>query len=50
MSGCQNCVWLEYVDEMIKYYKDNKEAAKKALDDIPDESLKTFIKIELGLR
>ncbi|XP_031563345.1 oxidoreductase-like domain-containing protein 1 [Actinia tenebrosa] len=49
MSGCQNCVWLQYMDEMIKYYKGNKDEAKKALDDIPDESIKAFIRIELGL-
>jgi len=49
MSGCQNCVWLEYVNDMIKYYKNNKKEAEKALDAIPDESLKTFIRIELGL-
>ncbi|KXJ21700.1 oxidoreductase-like domain-containing protein 1 [Exaiptasia diaphana] len=48
-SGCQNCVWLEYVDDMLKYYKNNKQEARKALEQIPDETLKTFIRIELGL-
>ena len=47
MSGCPNCVYLQYANEMADYIKDNGSAALKAIDAVEDESLKTFLKIEV---
>ena len=48
-TGCANCVWIGYAEEVKDYYKDGGEQAKKALEKIDDPSLKAFIKLELGL-
>lgn len=50
MSGCANCVWIMYADEVRKYYeKDGNDRAKKEIDKIDNPSLKMFLKLELGL-
>lgn len=50
MTGCANCVWIKHVEELKDFYQDKgKEAARKALEQIPDENLKAFLKIELDL-
>ncbi|RUS88943.1 hypothetical protein EGW08_003279 [Elysia chlorotica] len=49
-TGCANCVWIVYAEELRDYYKDGGEQAKQALEKIDDPSLKAFIKLELGLR
>ena len=53
MSGCANCVWLDYADEMIKFYEKKGETLKledviKDVDiNVDDEMIKAFIKMEL---
>lgn len=49
MSGCPNCVWIEHAENLVNFYHDH-EAAKAAIDNIPDESLKAFLRIELGIK
>uniref|UniRef100_A0A0B6Y0S8 Oxidoreductase-like domain-containing protein n=1 Tax=Arion vulgaris TaxID=1028688 RepID=A0A0B6Y0S8_9EUPU len=49
MSGCANCVWIKYAEELREYYKDGGERAKSALEKIEDPSLRAFVKLELGL-
>jgi hypothetical protein len=50
MSGCANCVWIMYADEVKKYYeKDGNDRAKREIDKIENPSLKMFLKLELGL-
>ena len=50
MSGCANCVWIDYADELKAYYNDGGEKAMKAVENIEDPSLKAFIKLELSLK
>jgi hypothetical protein len=53
MSGCANCVWLDYAEEMTKYYE--KKGSKLQIDEIfkdiddnlSDPMIKAFIKLEL---
>jgi len=47
MSGCANCVYIQYAVEMAEYLKDNGTTALKVIDAIEDESLKTFLKMEI---
>ena len=49
MSGCQNCVMIQHAEELMKMYDDDS-AARTALEDIPDENLKTFLKMEMNLK
>ncbi|RDD38206.1 Oxidoreductase-like domain-containing protein 1 [Trichoplax sp. H2] len=49
MSGCANCVWLKYCEELVEYYKGDKSHAKQALEKIDDPSIKALIKLELGI-
>ncbi|TRY71080.1 hypothetical protein TCAL_10320, partial [Tigriopus californicus] len=53
MSGCANCVWLEYAEEVVKYYE--RKGAKLKLDqllqdiedNLNDEMIKAFVKMEI---
>ena len=50
MSGCANCVWIAYGEELARIYKDGGTAAVKVLDTIEDPSLKVFVSLELRER
>jgi hypothetical protein len=54
MSGCQNCVWIQYVDDLLRYYgRLDKENLKKTLSEIEkmeDENLKNFLLMEIKFR
>lgn len=47
MSGCANCVWIDYAKELAVIYKDGGEAAEKVMKTIEDPSLKIFLSLEL---
>uniref|UniRef100_A0A182N924 Oxidoreductase-like domain-containing protein n=1 Tax=Anopheles dirus TaxID=7168 RepID=A0A182N924_9DIPT len=48
MSGCQNCVWIQYAADLTKILDDGGEKAREiVLERISDPSLKMFLKIEL---
>ncbi|XP_033732932.1 uncharacterized protein LOC117322236 [Pecten maximus] len=49
MSGCANCVWIKYAEELKEYYCDGKERALRDIELIDNPSLKAFIKLELSL-
>lgn len=53
-TGCQNCVWLEYADQLLNYYNHKqartKQSVNVALDEInklSDENLKAYLSMEL---
>ena len=56
MSGCANCVWLDYADEVSKYYElkgsnmSNEEIMKDIERQISDPMLKVFILLELKMK
>lgn len=47
MSGCANCVWVSYTEELAQIYKDGGRAAERVLEAIEDPSLKIFLSLEL---
>ncbi|KAK6170348.1 hypothetical protein SNE40_018761 [Patella caerulea] len=50
MSGCSNCVWITYAEELRDYYSDGGKTALKALENIENPSLRAFVKLELNLK
>jgi len=53
MSGCANCVWLDYAEETVKYYEnlgmkmELEELLNTVDDNIQDPLVKAFIRMEL---
>lgn len=47
-TGCQNCVWISWAEEVVAYYQGSSEEALQCIDQIADPSLKAFIKLELS--
>jgi len=47
MSGCANCVWIQYAEELAKFYEDGGEKARKAIEEIDDPMMKAFLQMEL---
>ena len=47
MSGCANCVWISYAEELAGVYRDGGRAGEKVLEAIQDPSLRIFISLEL---
>ena len=51
-----NCVWLDYADEMMKYYEARGEkldlnvVLKEIEENIEDPMIKSFIKMELKFK
>ena len=55
-SGCQNCAWLKYADELLEYYKEldkKNEGISKILEEIDkldDPNLKAYLKMEINFK
>jgi len=51
-SGCQNCCWLVYADELLDYYQHDggDQKAFEALKNVQDPSAREFLKMELRMK
>lgn len=51
MSGCANCVWIEYAESLVKLFgEDPDEINRSVMKNIEDPSLKAFLEMELSFR
>lgn len=50
MSGCPNCVWIAYAEELSKIFDDSGEKSREIIfREISDENMKAFLRMELSL-
>lgn len=49
MSGCANCVWIEYAETVKNMLTDcdSKQVTQMILDKIQDQNMKAFLSMEL---
>ena len=51
MSGCANCVWLEYAETISKFLKENEEDVQKIISErVKDPNMRAFLEMELRCR
>lgn len=51
MSGCPNCVWLEYAEKLSAYFHDGGERALKVINEkVQDANVRAFLLHELRMR
>lgn len=48
MSGCANCVWVDYAEKLTKHFEDGGEKAQQLIiEQIDDPNMRAFLLTEL---
>ncbi|NXD55344.1 OXLD1 protein, partial [Corvus moneduloides] len=50
-TGCPNCVWVAYVEELLERHRDGGAQALAAVEQhVEDENIKMILRMEIRLR
>lgn len=53
MTGCANCVWIKYAEDLMKYYGESSKGVEEVLkainEDVQDDNLKAYLNFEISL-
>ena len=49
-TGCHNCVWIQYADELARRYKDGGQRAVDAIERVGDPMLRSFLLTEIAMQ
>ncbi|NXN01777.1 OXLD1 protein, partial [Sylvia borin] len=50
-TGCPNCVWVGYVEELLERHRDGGAQALAAVEQhVEDENIKMILRMEIRLR
>lgn len=48
MSGCANCVWVEYAEKLMKLFQHSGQNVRKIiLEQVDDSNMRAFLEMEL---
>ena len=51
MSGCANCVWIEYAENLSRLLKNSDQSVQKiVMEKVQDPNMRSFLMMELKLR
>ena len=50
MSGCANCVWIQYAEEVSSKLRDGSDAVREIImKEVQDPNMRSFLEMELRL-
>lgn len=50
MSGCANCVWIKYADDLSSQLRDGSDKARDIImKEVQDTNMQTFLEMELRM-
>lgn len=50
MSGCANCVWIEYADQLSTSLRNGSDVARSIImEEVQDTNMRSFLEMELRI-
>lgn len=50
MSGCANCVWIQYAEELSSQLRDGSDIARDVImKEVQDTNMRAFLEMELRM-
>lgn len=50
MSGCANCVWIKYAEDLSSQLRDGSDVAREIImKEVQDTNMRSFLEMELRM-